>query len=148
MTRLSMLAISSVPIEAALASGALEEQTMLLYFKSLALAALLLLSSPVAFPAPVEAQGIGHTYFMRGSVVDVTRGVVTICIGRADGARAGQILSVVRVTSVGAATRPMSFRRKNVGSLEITEIIDDHFAHATIISGRIAKNDLVELRRK
>lgn len=121
---------------------------MPMYSKGPAIAALLLLAAPVTLPAPADAQGISHTYFMRGSVVDVTRGVVTICIGRADGAQVGQTLSVVRVTSVGAAGRPLSFRRQDVGKLNISRIIDDHFAQATIINGRIAKNDLVELRRK
>ena len=116
------------------------------FFKATTFATALCLCAPVTLVAPAYAQGIGHTFIMRGTVVDMTRGVVTVCIGRADGAQVGQTLSVVRVSSIGAAGRPLSFRRQDVGSLTISRIVDDHFARAAIVSGRIAKNDLVELR--
>ena len=120
---------------------------MLTVFKAPAFAASVFLAAPVALPAPADAQGIGHTYLMRGSVVDVSPGVVTVCIGRADGAQAGQTLSVMRVTSVGGPGKLLSFHRQAVGSLKISRIVDDHFAQATVVSGKIAKNDIVELRR-
>ena len=116
-------------------------------FKATAFVTALWLSAPVSLVAPAYAQGVGHSFIMRGSVVDVAPGVVTICIGRADGAQVGQTLSVVRISSIGTAGRPLSFRRQDTGSLTISRIVDDHFAQATVVSGRIAKNDIVEFRR-
>ena len=116
-------------------------------FKATVFVTALWLSAPVAFVAPAYAQGFGHTFIMRGSVVEVTGRVVTACIGRADGAQVGQTLSVVRISSIGAAGRPLSFRRQDIGSLTISTIVDDHFAQAAAVSGRITKNDLVEFRR-
>lgn len=117
------------------------------FFKATAFATAVWLSAPVTLVAPAYAQGIGHTFIMRGTVVDMTRGVVTVCIGRADGAQVGQTLSVVRISSIGAAGKTLSFRRQDIGSLTISRIVDDHFAQATVVSGRIAKNDIVEFRR-
>lgn len=101
----------------------------------------------LALPTSAVAQGIGHSLFMRGSVVDMTGETATICVGKADGAAAGQTLTVVRVTTVPGGKGVQIFRRTNVGSIRINAIVDDHFARARIISGKVAKHDLVELRR-
>ncbi len=95
-----------------------------------------------------KAPGIGHTFFMRGSVVHVTGKQVVVCIGKADGARAGQELTVYRVSEHPHGPKgPPTFQRKQIGSVRIDAIVDDHFANATVLSGTVQKNDLVELQR-
>ena len=94
-------------------------------------AALIMLALPVAIPTAATAAGIGHSFFMRGSVVGMENGTPTICIGKADGATADQVLDVYRVK---AGPGPKGgFTRTNVGSIRINAIIDDHFATATVV---------------
>lgn len=98
---------------------------------------------------PVFAQGIGHTFFMRGSIVEADSTGTVICIGKADGAEVGQSLEVYRVKSLpGPAKGPPSYRRDLVGHVTIDHIFDDHFAHVRVADGNPTKHDIVELRRK
>ncbi|MCW3837315.1 hypothetical protein ACFQ1E_13940 [Sphingomonas canadensis] len=121
-------------------------------FKPMLVSAALLATVPAATfaqetPRP-HSPGIGHTFFMRGSVVHADGTQVIVCIGRADGAQPGQELVVLRVTEHPHGPKgPPTFQRNRVGSVRIDAIIDDHFARATIVSGAIRKNDLVELQR-
>jgi hypothetical protein len=55
----------------------------------------------------------------------------------------GQELDVYKVIRVTRA-RP-TFRPEHTGKVKITEIMDEHFARATVISGKAEKNDIVEL---
>lgn len=102
-----------------------------------------------AEPAESHPPGIGHTLFMRGTVVRASGAELVVCIGRADGATVGQELTVYRVVRShgGAGKGPPNFRRDEVGKVRIGEIINDHFARVSTISGRIRRNDIVELRR-
>ncbi len=99
---------------------------------------------------PAGAQGVWHGYIMRGQIVDVDGQVVTLCVGRADGAKPGQVLSVVRFTRVAGVSKgaPPILRRDDVGAVRIDAVLDDHFAQATVMSGSAAKQDMVELSRK
>ena len=99
---------------------------------------------------PAGARGVWHAYVMRGQIVDVDGQVVTLCVGRADGAKPGQILTVVRFTRMGGVSKgaPPILRRDDVGAVRIDAVRDDHFAQATVMSGRAAKQDMVELSRK
>lgn len=103
-----------------------------------------------ALPVPAVAQGIGHGFFMRGQVVAMTADIATVCVGRADGARPGQILKVVRITSMPGPSKSTSpgFRRDDVGTIRIDTIVDEHFARASVVTGHVATYDLVELERK
>ncbi|MGE4304994.1 hypothetical protein SAMN02927924_03794 [Sphingobium faniae] len=101
--------------------------------------------------SPLLAQGIGHTLFMRGMIVDTDKDGTVVCIGKADGAEVGQTLEVYRVvqhpgpaSSKGNAT---PFHRQRVGEVRIDHVYDDHFARVSVTQGRPAKNDIVELRR-
>lgn len=111
------------------------------------LAALVMAATPIALPTAANAAGIGHSFFMRGQIVDMTGGVPTVCVGRSDGAKVGQTLDVVRVTTIPGTRGGSSFRREDVGKVRIDAIVDDHFARASVISGRPAKHDIVELRQ-
>jgi len=105
-------------------------------------------SATFAQSGHTPSPGIGHSFFMRGSVVHVTGKQVVVCIGKADGATSGQELTVYRVSEHPHGPKgPPMFQRKQVGSVRIDAIIDDHFARATVLSGAVQKNDLVELQR-
>ncbi len=84
-----------------------------------------------------------HGFLMKGSVIEASDSDVYLCIGSKDGAAVGQELDVYKVIQVTRA-RP-TFRREYTGKVKITEIIDEHFAKATVISGKAEKNDIVEL---
>ncbi len=86
-----------------------------------------------------------HGYLMKGSIVEASNSEAYLCIGSKDGAAVGQELDVYKVIRVTRA-RP-TFRREYTGKVKITEIIDEHFAKATVISGKVEKNDIVELVR-
>lgn len=103
--------------------------------------------------SPVLAQGIGHTFFMRGSIVDVSTSGTVVCVGKADGAEVGQVLDVYRnVANPGANSSkggggPAPFRRVKVGQVAIDHVFDDHYAHVSVKDGKPAQHDTVELRR-
>lgn len=95
-----------------------------------------------------HAQGIGHTFFMRGSIVANDSSGTVVCIGRADGAEVGQTLDVYRVTQrPGPSKGASNFRRDLVGHVQIEHVFDDHFAHVRVLDGHPKKHDIVELRR-
>ena len=92
--------------------------------------------------------GIGHSVFMRGTVVRAAGNDLVVCIGSADGAEPGQELTVYRVSEHPHGPKgPPSYRRTEVGTVRIQQIIDEHFANATVTSGTVERHDIVELRR-
>ncbi|TAJ71775.1 MAG: hypothetical protein EPO51_11665 [Phenylobacterium sp.] len=99
---------------------------------------------------PAQAQGVWHKYVMRGQVVDRAGRTVTICVGRADGAEVGQTLTVVRFRSRGGFSKgaPPVIERRDVGEVRIASVTDDHYASGVVVSGRVAKRDMVELRAR
>ena len=84
-----------------------------------------------------------HGFLMKGSIVEASDSDVYLCIGSKDGAFVGQELDVYKINAVTRA-RP-TFKRVHTGKVKITEIVDEHFAKATVISGKAEKNDIVEL---
>jgi hypothetical protein len=86
---------------------------------------------------------IHQGFLMKGSIIEASNSDVYLCIGSKDGATVGQELDVYKVIAVTRA-RP-TFRREHTGKVRITEIIDEHFAKATVISGKAEKDDIVEL---
>jgi drug/metabolite transporter superfamily protein YnfA len=91
-----------------------------------------------------------HAYIMRGSVVEAAGGGIYVCIGTHDGAKVGQELDVHRIDVIGSGNPkvPPKFKRRHVGRVRIAEIVDEHFANASIVSGEAMKNDIVELEMK
>lgn len=101
--------------------------------------------------APAFAAGIGHSLFMRGSIVGIDTTGPVVCVGKADGATVGQVLHVYRTKAVpGAGYKGAgpAYRRDLVGHVKIDHIFDDHFAHVSVADGTPAVHDIVELRRK
>lgn len=108
-----------------------------------------LIGLAITMTSPVLAQGIGHSFFMRGSIVGTDPNGTVVCVGKADGAQVGQVLEVYRVTSVPGPPKGIStFRRNLVGRVRIDHVFDDHFAHVSVADGRPAVHDIVELRRR
>ena len=95
-----------------------------------------------------SAQGLKHSLLMRGQIVDITGDIATLCIGKADGAQPGQILDVYRAVPVSIPQKgnAPAFRRQEIGHVRIDSIVDDHFARASVIGGKVANHDIVELR--
>lgn len=88
--------------------------------------------------APLIAQGIGHSFFMRGKIVRMDAGGTVACLGKADRAKVGQVLEVYHATPR---------HRRLVGHVEVDQIFDDHFAHFQIVDGAPQKGDWVRLKR-
>lgn len=94
-----------------------------------------------------------HGVAMKGSIIEASNSDVYLCIGSRDGATVGQELDVYKVTRrqsyVGTVSVPIipSFIRELSGKVKITEIVDEHFAKAKVISGKAEKHDVVELDR-
>lgn len=101
--------------------------------------------------APAFATGIGHSFFMRGSIVDSDSTGPVVCVGKADGATVGQVLDVYRTQVLPGSgykgTGP-AYSRELVGQVKIDHIFDEHFAHVSVADGTPAVHDIVELRRK
>lgn len=93
---------------------------------------------------PAFAAGIGHSFFMRGQIVDKDDSGRVVCIGSADGAKVGQVLEVFRVKRTHAKTP--SYGLTLVGHVTIDRIFDEHFAHVTVGDGTAAVNNVVELK--
>jgi hypothetical protein len=93
-----------------------------------------------------SAQGIGHTFFMRGQIIGHSDGRPVVCIGKADGAKEGQEFDVYRSSIISIGSKTPSFRREKIGSVAIDHVFDDHFAHLRVISGKPAVHDDIERR--
>ena len=95
-------------------------------------------------------EDVRHGYVMRGQVVEVTGDTAVVCVGTADGAEPGQELGVYRLISRnvgGPARNPPQWVKERVGGVRITEVLDEHFARANVISGTVEPHHIVELKR-
>jgi hypothetical protein len=92
--------------------------------------------------ATIEKQ-IYHGYLMKGSVIDAYDSEIFICIGKKDGATVGQELDAYHIVKVTRARA--GYKRVFAGKIQITEIIDEHFAQAKVLSGKVEKDDIVEI---
>lgn len=94
-----------------------------------------------------DSPSVRHTLFMRGQIVEVQDASLVVCIGRADGAAVGQELDVVRHRRVRTGPKGMGrFEREVVGKVRIDAIVDDHYAEASVVSGKAGQHDSIELR--
>lgn len=90
-------------------------------------------------------QKVYHGTLMKGSIIETYDSEIYLCIGSKDGASVGQELDVYKIIAF-TKTRPRpSPKRELIGKVKITEIIDEHFAKAKVISGKAEKHDIVEL---
>ena len=91
-----------------------------------------------------------HSHIMQGQVLAVDENTLTVCIGKRDGAKVGQVLVVVR--HVQQSSSPKSngpgFRREEVGSARIATVFDEHYATAEVLDGQPKVSDVAELERQ
>lgn len=100
--------------------------------------------------APSQAGSAYHKYFMKGSIIESSEEGIYLCIGTEDGAKPGQVLDVMRVSRVsgGSSKEGAKFKREKVGTVEILQVVDEHFARAKKVSGEANVADMVELEVK
>lgn len=111
--------------------------------KMLVIPSALLMSAAIAGCVP---GGLRHGWMMRGQVLAIDGSVATVCIGTSDGARVGQVLDVQRITMKPAPPKgTATFVRSDAGKVQIVDLFDEHYAHAKVLSGNPAINDVVEL---
>ena len=62
-------------------------------------------------------------------------------------AEPGQVLDVVRVTRDRSVNpkQGIRFHREKVGKVKVDAIVDEHFAQATVLDGKVEKGDIVRL---
>jgi hypothetical protein len=114
------------------------------------LVALALLAVPTvaAIPPVASAQGLTHTFFMRGSVVNVDGKGIVVCVGKVDGAQIGQVLTVYRNVYRPGPRSGASFTRTKIGTVRVGTSMNDHFSNASVLNGDVKVNDTVELERR
>lgn len=84
-----------------------------------------------------------HKYLMKGSIIETYDSDIYLCIGSNDGAEVGQELDVYKIRTISKARS--TYQREHTGKVKITEIVDEHFAKAKVISGKAEKDNIVEL---
>jgi hypothetical protein len=85
---------------------------------------------------------------MRGQVVSASPDNIVVCVGFDDGAKVGQILNTYRFSMNDDTEDGADFFRKvEKGQVIIDEIIDEHFAKVSVLSGTINKFDMVQLNK-
>ena len=98
------------------------------------------------FIAGCSNNGLYHNYLMRGQVVEIKDDKTVVCIGKYDGAQVGQELKVMRFTpKIAPAEGEDSYIVSTIGKVKVVEIINDHFARVSLVSGEIRTHDMVEL---
>uniref|UniRef100_UPI0040479630 hypothetical protein n=1 Tax=Rheinheimera sp. TaxID=1869214 RepID=UPI0040479630 len=87
-----------------------------------------------------------HKYMMRGQVVESSDNRTLICIGAKHGAEVGQKYSVIRFHErIVLSEGEDPYTIEKVGTVQITKIVNDHFATVKLVSGDVAAKDMVEL---
>lgn len=90
----------------------------------------------------------GHQYFMKGQVLEAADGQAYLCIGSAEGAKAGQEFAVFHYERTSASwgkQSPPVYTREQVGTVRIKKVVDEHFAWATVLKGNVTAGDVAEL---
>jgi hypothetical protein len=89
----------------------------------------------------------GHKYIMKGQILEVADSGAYLCIGSAEGAKVGQEYAVYRNIKMqhSGFKQQTIYRRKLIGAVKITEIVDEHYAKAIVLKGDVGINDVAEL---
>lgn len=99
---------------------------------------------------------VSHTT-MRGHVVDVLDGETYVCIGKEDGLKVGDLMTVYRTRQIGVSHLPdtrsrskgeilrsYSYEKIKVGTVKVTRLVEEHFAVVESVGGEIDYPDIVE----
>jgi hypothetical protein len=91
---------------------------------------------------------VRHKYIMRGQVLEVTGDEAYICIGNAEGGKAGQEYTVYRFVKSKAFSwkQASAFKRELVGEVKITDVVHEHYAKIRELKGDVRVNDMVQLK--
>lgn len=92
-----------------------------------------------------SVQRLYHQSFMKGSILEKEDSTVYLCIGKNDGAKVGQELDVYKVKVITIPKQATRTERNLVGKVKITEVLDEHFARAIVVSGSVEKNDIAAI---
>ena len=88
-----------------------------------------------------------HEYLMSGQVVS-TNNEVVVCVGEANGAEVGQILTAYRIVATYTNDEGAdSYKKVDIGQVKIDKIINKHFAKVTVLKGEVKKHDMVQLNK-
>jgi hypothetical protein len=94
---------------------------------------------------------MSHQYIMRGQIIEASNDGVYLCIGSKDGAEAGQVYTVNRFVlppqNQDTKYKHPSFVKEEMGTVKITEIVDEHYAKAKVLTGEAKINYMVELKK-
>ncbi len=123
-----------------------KEGTDMMYRKISPKSALSLILATLVILLTVSCSTVYYGLLLKGSIIKASSSEVYLDIGSKHGASVGQELDVYEIIEI-KEPRPTLFQRVLTGKIKITEIVDDHFAKATVISGKAQKNDIVELIR-
>lgn len=94
-------------------------------------------------------QSARHNYIMSGQVLDVSGNDVYLCIGHKGGAAVGQEYTVkkfVKAVNPGSKGDKTYFKSEETGVVKVTEIVEEHYAKAVVVSGEVKVNYAVELK--
>lgn len=91
-----------------------------------------------------------HGYIMRGTILESSGKDVYLCIGSRDGAKAGDEFTVYKnkliSTKETSDKTQQRWAREETGKVKIMEIVNEHYAKGTILSGKAEVNSVVELK--
>ncbi|MDD3815883.1 MAG: hypothetical protein PHZ02_14710 [Desulfocapsaceae bacterium] len=94
-------------------------------------------------------ESAGHKYAMRGQILEMIDGAAYLCVGEKQGAQVGQQFIVYRFAKIPShspkSTIP-SYKRDEVGRVQIVELVGEHYALAKVLTGEVKPNDVVELK--
>ncbi len=104
-----------------------------------------LILATLAILLPASCATVYYGLLIKGSIIEASGSEVCLDVGSRDGVSVGQEMDVYKIPE----TKPeaLHFTRVLTGKVRITEIIDDYFAKARVISGKAEKGDIVELIR-
>lgn len=94
-------------------------------------------------------ESAGHKYVMKGQILETADGRAYLCIGSAEGAKAGQEFAVYHYAKIRAFSDKQSqpvYKRKQVGTVKIRKVVDEHYAWADVLQGNVAAGDVAELQ--
>ncbi|MEQ9363277.1 MAG: hypothetical protein RIF32_03485 [Leptospirales bacterium] len=109
-----------------------------------ALAAVFLAGAVPACASP-RVRFYSH-HLLRGSIVQVSGKIAYVSVGRRDRARTGQRFTVYRLSRCMTFQDRCIHSKHYVGLVMIRQILDDNFAVADILSGRILRYDIAEVK--
>ncbi len=115
--------------------------------KTRALATVILGLIVVFLGGCASQQYAGHKYVVRGQIVDVVDGVVYFCVGKEEGAAVGQEYEVYNFVKTGTPKSGPLFTKVAAGTIQLTEINDEHLAKGKVLSGKVETNYTVELKK-